>query len=92
MSYRIEYNPEKNQIYPISAKRKTKWLMIALAAIVALFVIQKVDKTKEIKSLLIPGDPEVTAAAFSTMLENIREGEGVGDAVTAFCLEIISNG
>lgn len=92
MSYSIKYNPEKNKMYPLSVKRKPKWLMAALVAVVALFVLQRIDKNQVIKSFLIPGNPEITAAAFSSMVDDIREGETVGKAVTAFCLEIIDNG
>lgn len=92
MSYRIEYNPEKNKMYPIAAKRNTKWLSIALCIMVALFVLLKLDKNQTIKSLLLPGDPEITSSAFSSMVEDIRDGARLGDAVTAFCLEIINNG
>ena len=92
MGYRIEYNPEKNNIYPETSTRKTKWLIIALTVVVALFVVQKIDINQEIKSFFIPGDPEVTSAAFSAMVENIRQGDHISDAVTAFCLEIIHKG
>lgn len=92
MGYRIEYDSEKNKIYPISTTRKPKWLIIALAVMVALFVLQKLDTNQATRYLLLPGDPEITSSAFSAMVENIREGTLIGDAVTAFCLEIINNG
>lgn len=92
MSYRVEYNPEKNKIYPITATKKTKWLHIVLTTMVALFILQKLDINQKGKYLLLPGDPEITSSAFSAMVENIRGGDRIGDAVTAFCLEIIQNG
>lgn len=39
--------------------------------------------------LCIPGDAELTAAAFETMVEDIRVGEPISDALTAFCREVI---
>lgn len=92
MSYSIDYNPEKKKTYPLPAERKPKWLIVALAIMTVLFLLQKIDRDHILKSFLIPGDPEITAAAFSSMVDDIREGETVGKAITAFCLEIIDNG
>ena len=92
MSYRIEYNPEKNRIYPMSSSRKPKWLIVILVVVVTLFALQKLNRNQILKSWMLPGDPEVTAAAFSAMVDDISEGVSVGDAVTTFCLEIIDNG
>lgn len=92
MSYSIEYEPDKKKIYPLQVNRKPKWLVIALAVVISIFLMQKLDKNQVLKSLLIPGDPEITAAAFSEMMDDIREGQAVRKAVTSFCLEIIDNG
>lgn len=92
MSYRIEYNPEKNRKYPIPRTKNRKWVIVALTALVLLFALLKFDGSKTISSWLIPGDPEITVAAFSDMVADIRSGEPAGEAVTAFCLEIIRNG
>ncbi|MBR4109851.1 MAG: hypothetical protein IKK41_06055 [Oscillospiraceae bacterium] len=91
MSYRIEYNPEKNRQYPMQAARKPKWLIAALVVIVVLFMFQKIDRNHILRSWLLPGDSDVTVSAFSSMVDGIRAGEPVKDAVTAFCLEIIHN-
>ncbi len=91
MSYSVEYSPEKKRIYPTSLSRKPKWILVILAVMIALFALQKTDKDQILKSWLLPGNPDVTAAAFTSMVDDIREGESVRDAVTAFCLEIINN-
>jgi hypothetical protein len=41
---------------------------------------------------LIPGDPETTAAAFSTMVERVGMGEPLRESILGFCQEIIING
>ena len=92
MSYRIEYNPEKNRKYPLPTAGKPKWLIAVLAIMALMFALQSIDRNYTLKSWLLPGDPEVTETAFSAMVDDIRGGEPVGDAVTAFCLEIIQNG
>lgn len=38
---------------------------------------------------LLPGDPAVTEAALREMIEDLSQGEAFGEAVTAFCKEII---
>lgn len=93
MAYRIQYNPEQNKKYPImlaSAVRK-RWLVGAAITAVLLLGLAVQNEGEFLKSWLLPGDPEVTEAAFSAMVEDIRAGESLGDAVTAFCLEIMDH-
>ncbi|MBQ7340855.1 MAG: hypothetical protein IJW41_01635 [Oscillospiraceae bacterium] len=40
---------------------------------------------------LLPGDPDKTQAALATLTEDIRAGESLGQAITAFCQEIVDN-
>jgi hypothetical protein len=44
-----------------------------------------------VQKYLLPGDPEVTAAALEQMVDDLRAGHGLGAAVTAFCREIVEN-
>lgn len=92
MSYRIDYDPEKSRIYPTAKRGKHKWLIISLAVVTAIFALQKLDGQGYLKSWLLPGNPEVTSAALTSMFEDVQQGEPVGQAVTAFCLKIIHNG
>lgn len=45
-----------------------------------------------LRQLLIPGDPDVTAGAFDTLVRQVRAGEAVSDALRAFCQEILYHG
>lgn len=96
MGYCIEYNPNRNKKYPMHPTKKTKWmpkLLIAVSVVViGIFILQRNEENDFIKSCLYPGDPDVTAGAFSDMIQNIREGENVGESITDFCKEIIRNG
>ena len=91
MSYHIEYNPEVNIRYPIlKVKKRNKGSLAALfvfCAAVASLVIMK----SGLLHFLIPGDPEVTIEAFSTMVEQIETGTSVGESLRSFCKEIIAN-
>lgn len=93
MGYRIQYNPEQNKKYPIrlaSAVRQ-RWLVGTAIIAVLLLGLAGLNDGKALKAWLLPGDPQVTEAALATMVEDIRAGEALGDAVTAFCLEIMEN-
>ena len=41
---------------------------------------------------LIPGDDAITTVAAETLIADLRAGVPAGEAVTAFCEEIIANG
>jgi len=91
MSYRVEYNPELRKRYPLVEKIRNKnllkVLLVSVAAIAAIYTITCSD----VLQFLIPGDPEVTTAAFSLLLDEIGEGEPVREAFLSFCREIIVN-
>lgn len=85
MSYQINYDPSrKRKFYTANNKRVPNWLLVATGVAIAACIFNK-----ELKALLIPGDPQVTSAAFSALTDNIKEGDSLKDAVTAFCREVI---
>jgi len=93
MSYRITYpsfGEEKKQ--PIA---KRGWTGVAAAAFVAVLVIGAIAVKNTgltwVKTYLLPGDPAVTAAALDGMVEDLRNGESIGEAVKTFCEEIIAH-
>ena len=91
MSYRVDYNPEMKNRYPtyIKVRRKlpVRPLFLAVAAITACYCICRSGLLRHI----IPGDPAVTTAAFSGMMDDISAGESVRQAFLDFCKEIIVN-
>lgn len=91
MGYCVEYNPEFKNRYP-SVPRNRKRLPIGIliwgaAAVTAVYILVSSGVLRH----LIPGDPNVTTAAFSLLVEEIAEGESVRDAFFAFCREIVVN-
>ena len=93
MGYVIEYSPQDKRRYPTTAqktkrKKYAHWLLILV--ILICFLIPGV-RSRAV-NILIPGDDEVTKAAFQTMVERLQLGEPVNDTVTAFCQEILNNG
>lgn len=91
MSYRVDYNPEMKNRYPsfIKVKRKVPVRLLLMAAI-TITVCYGVFRSGLLR-FLIPGDPAVTTAAFSGMVDDIGAGESVRQAFLTFCKEIIVN-
>ena len=91
MSYRVDYNPEMKKRYPtfikIRKKLPIRQLLLSVIAIAACYGIIR----SGVLRLLIPGDPVVTTAAFTGMVEDIGAGESVRQAFLTFCKEIIVN-
>ena len=91
MSYRVDYNPEMKKRYPAFVKIRKKVpirpLLIAVAVITICYGIYRSDLLR----YFIPGDPAVTTAAFSGMVDNIEAGKTVRQAFLDFCKEIIVN-
>lgn len=84
MGYSIQYSPQTNHKFPVKTKKKVSvpWLLTGVALLALLLGGWK---------LLLPGDPTVTANALSHLVEDVRSGDSVGEAVTAFCREIIDS-
>ena len=86
MGYKFSYPTVGNRNYP-SRKPLPSWA-IPVGLISAIFVGITVYNGSA--NWLLPGDPAVTEAAIKEMIEKLSAGEGFGDAVTAFCKEIIA--
>ena len=88
MSYQIQYEPEKNRKFPVRNKKKnnpTAAVVVALILVVCMGIGLRTG-------WLIPGDPQVTTEAISHMVDMLRQGQPVQDAVTAFCTEVLEHG
>ena len=91
MSYHIEYNPELKEKYPKVRKRRelpTRKMLVLLSVLIASYIFVQY----RLYYYFIPGNPDITSSAFSTMIESVGEGEPVKDAFSVFCKEIIQNG
>lgn len=88
MAYKINYSPEDSHRYPQVHKKKViKWnkYYIVLLILAALLYFKQLG----IPNFLIPGDAEVTKNAMQEMISDMKSGESLDDALTAFCLDII---
>lgn len=93
MGYTIQYGPSGKAETAWRGRRKKKTRirisLVLLAAVCAFGVLA--GGVEKVWEFLIPGDPEITKAAFMQFTEDIRQGGSVGEAITAFCREIIDN-
>lgn len=93
MGYRIEYGSQGELRKPLKSKRSYSAIAatICVLALVAGAITVKHTGLTWVQEVLLPGDPAVTAAALENMVDNIKEGDSIADAVTTFCKEIVEN-
>lgn len=93
MGYRITY--ENGSIRKETVKiNKLKWkqCLIGMIAAVLAFALMIPGGRLWLRDLILPGDEEITAAALENMVGELRSGEPVGEALEAFCREILAGG
>lgn len=92
MGYSVSYD----SISTPKAPKNRRWTGIAAVIVVLVLVISafsfKGTVLPFVQRWLIPGDPEVTAGALRTMVDDLRQGVDFADALATFCSEIIANG
>lgn len=92
MSYSVEYNPELRKYYPKKREKMPKppfkLLLIGLVICVGVYVLFSTGFLE----LFIPGDSQVTVAAFSEMVQNVGAGEQVSDALFGFFRDVVIAG
>lgn len=90
MGYRITY--ENNLIKKEAVKKSNNTLLKkTIYAIIICIILFCVLSGRNARSYLLPGDPQVTEKALKDLVTDLKEGDAVSDAVTAFCKEIIEN-
>ena len=94
LSYKIVYGPMPD--VPKAEKKGTGRLQALTAVFLLLFVLAIRQTWPEgsavLRRCLIPGEPTVTEEMFHEMVSDIQAGEPLGQAVTAFCKELVKYG
>ena len=92
MSYSIAYDPQENARYPqklkIQRKLPVQWILSATLLLVAGYIILRGN----VLDYILPGDPEVTVTAFSQMVEQVKTGETIREALTSFVEQVVTQG
>lgn len=91
MGYKIQYDPGNNKKYPTAMplhRNKTRLYLVGgviIAGVLALIIRHQ----SSVLNWLLPGDFSATSAAFEGLIVDVRSGIPAGQAITAFCKEII---
>ena len=93
MGYRISY---ENGVIRKETRQKPrikwkKWALCVSTAALAVTLCLPRGRLW-VRDLVLPGDAEVTAAALEGMVCDLRDGEPMGEALEAFCREILAGG
>ena len=93
MSYRIEYGPPiPPQYLKKSSSKRLQLMTAAFLLLFTLFIRQFFPSgIQELRQLLLPETHTVTQMALDAFMVDLRNGEPLGDAVTAFCTYIINH-
>ena len=90
MGYRISYeNGGSREQVPDKLFRNPGRGKLFILILVLTIVCCALWRNENIRRSLLPGDPVVTEAAIDNFVESIQGGDGIGNAVTAFCREVI---
>lgn len=94
MGYRIVYGPMPKMPQERDYKPLRIQVLTAVFALLFVLTVRQAwpEGTALLREFLLPGEQNVTEAAFSEMIGDIREGESLGDALTAFCRQIVEHG
>jgi hypothetical protein len=93
MAYRITYG--EGTIQKRTVKVPTlRWKRLMMGIVVSVLAVTLAIPTGRLwlRDLLLPGDEQITAAALESMVEDLRCGEPVGEAVETFCKGILAGG
>lgn len=89
MSYKISYGePSQKALHSSFRLPVVAGLVLTLAILARIFYP---DATKQLTEALLPVTSDSSQKAMEVFVENIKAGESFGDAVTAFCQEILND-
>ena len=88
MAYSISYKTIGKMKYPCYKHRKKQ----TYSWIIVVILIAGAFSIRPIRYFLLPGNPTVTEQALNVLVEDIKAGEPVSDAITTFCQTILEDG
>lgn len=91
MGYSIKYGNELIKTPCCSRmSQKSKLLVSVLLTICIALVFLSVG-SKTLKEYILPGNADITESALNALISDLKDGEPLGSAVSAFCQEIYEN-
>ena len=90
VGYRIVYGPEQVITNQSSGAVRIR-VLVALSFLIFAWMVRFLwpEGRAVLAMHLLPGDLTCAEAAFSELMDNIRYGDGVVDALTVFCKDIL---
>ena len=94
MGYKIVYGDGPKSVYDKNVTGNRLRILTAACFLAFCLLVRLVwpEGVAVLRDVMLPGEETVTELAFESMLDNLRSGEPVGDALTVFCREVIQNG
>lgn len=92
MAYRIDYGSGGEKKRAMKGRTPVRRVAAGIVCAVLLAALLFPAGRRALRDLILPGDAEVTAAALRDLVAELQDGEPVGDAVSAFCQEVIAGG
>jgi hypothetical protein len=91
MGYRITYGPEEDRILP-PGNRTGRIRMMTAAFLLCFCLGVKIFAPSgcvQLRRALLPGEKTQAEEAFLMFMEEIKEGDGVGDSLETFCRRLV---
>ncbi len=92
MGYAIQYAAGVTKKYPHKKRRGKPNKKTLLGLIVVTVIAVALVHIPAFRRLVLPGNPEITERAIIKMVDELQAGEGLGEAVSTFCREVINGG
>lgn len=91
MAYRIEYGRTMTKMeFCEKGRGLGKYIKIFIVIAIILSTIYFASSGK-LQDALIPGNTQVTKQALTELTDDLRNGEDIKSAISAFCQEIIEH-
>ncbi len=90
MGYEINYGAGQDRRFITG--RSLLWSMALFAVFCLLVTVYWEDGRQVLQTIFFPGDFERAKLAGEDLVNALRGGESVSDAISAFCREIITHG
>lgn len=90
MGYRIDYDGHKETESRRSGSSRLAVLMVSFFMLFVFLVASFWPEGREVLvRILIPGSPQTTFRAAETFADEIKNGDSLKDAATAFCQTVL---
>lgn len=89
MGYRIQYDGGYSKEELAAPKKRRPTALVGAIIVILIVVYALYAHADTLQKMLLPGDPAITEEAVTAFSENVKGGVPVGEAFTAFCIEIL---